>query len=116
MGLMQIADRVLPFLPHRRLRPAKATLSKDTRAGVDHLIAMAPILGRTNPAGVPVVEHVMQNLIDAPTPDDGGQKHTPASTLTVHRGAADEHTPEARTHRCLMAMLVDMHRDLLAAS
>jgi hypothetical protein len=95
---------------------------------------MAPILGRTNPAGVPVVEHVMQNLIDAPPPDNTGQEHKPASALPArsgsrtpdaeHRrrmradyeGPAHENTPEARTHRCLMEMLVDMHRDLLAAS
>jgi len=107
---MRIAHGVLPFLPHRRLRPAKATLSKDTRAGVNHLIAMAPILGRTNPAGVPVVEHVMQNLIDAPPPDDTGQEHKPASTPTARS------SPEAQTYRCLVGMLRDMSDDLSAAS
>lgn len=69
---MQTADRLLLFPTRVKLRPAKATLSDDTRAGVDRLIAMAPILGKTNPEGVPVVEHVMQNLIAAPAPDDDG--------------------------------------------
>jgi hypothetical protein len=72
------ADRVLPF---PRLRPAKATLDDDTRDGVRHLIAMAPILGATNPEGVPVVEHVMQNLIDAPPPDDGSGVEPSAPTV-----------------------------------
>jgi hypothetical protein len=87
---MPTVDHVLPFPSNLRKRQAQASLRDATCAGVRRLISMAPILGRTNPAGVPVVENVMRNLIDAP-PDGEGGRERPADT-----GIAQEsRTPEA---------------------
>jgi hypothetical protein len=69
-------DRVLRFPANQKLQPVKATLSDRPPACVNRLMTMVPILGRTNPENVPVAEHVIQSLIDAPPPDDdGGHKH-----------------------------------------
>lgn len=103
---MHIVERVRLLPPTRTLRPAKAALNEETRAGVRRLIALAPVLGETNPQSVPFVEQVMQNLIDAP-PDGGGERRRPADDLETRRQRAEE-------TRCVTQAMVRMTRAIAA--
>jgi hypothetical protein len=111
---MPIVDRVLPFPHIPRLRQAKASLRDTTHAGVYRLMALAPILGQTNPAGVPVVEHVMRNLIDEP-PDrpTEAERHTRIKTTLR---AIEGELRQARQLRALLITLRDLDQNLSAAS
>lgn len=57
---------VVKFAALKSARPVKAALRPDTAAGVQDLIALAPLLGHCNPQSVPVVTRVMLNLIGVP--------------------------------------------------
>jgi hypothetical protein len=117
-------DRVLRFPTNHKRRPVKATLSKDTHPGVAHIQTLAPILGRTNPENVPVVERIMQNFIDYAPPRDGEGGHkqagSPAEDDLWYVAPIDAQRRYAvrcrqigeeiqrNTHRNLIALLRDM--------
>jgi hypothetical protein len=118
------ADRVLPFLAQHKRRPAKATLREDPPDSLARVSALVPILGQANPASVPVVEHIMQSLIDAAAPSDNDGDHQQPEALTEDNPwyyapieAQMRHDVECRrigdeirrhTHRNLIALLRDM--------
>jgi hypothetical protein len=93
-------------------KPAKATLRSDVQASVQRSMHKLPMLGERNPDAAILIERSIDDFM--PPPDNEGGDHAPADP--PHHGAGNDHTPEARTHRCLMEMLVEIHGDLSVAS
>lgn len=92
---------VLTF-PSATVRARETTVSDRTRAGVERLIALAPVLGRRNPDAVPTVEHVMQNLIGSPP--EGGRQREVARAI-----AANGTTGRARPVKAQLARPAPAH-------
>lgn len=128
-----LKSRVVEF--HRTVpqpTPAKAGLRPEVRVSVQRSIEKLPVLGQRNPDAALLIERSIDDYMPPPDDDDGGYKE-PAYTVIarglrspeaeyIHRvqanyqWAAEDQTPEERTHRCLMEMLFDMHGDLSVAS
>lgn len=80
---------VLPFSTIRRGRAVKATLHSETRAAVQRVIVLAPVLGQCRPGAVPTVEAIMHSLIDNPEPPGGLHKRAlPSPAKAAHRRRA----------------------------